>query len=153
MIRNRNRKRGRHDDEDFGDDVAGAGASRPNLDAPNDSDEEQGGGWASDDEEPVTGTGSIKVGDDNVEVKTRDGRITSVEGGSASTLKIRLDPPSSQRANVTPGCLMRCFAGEEDEEAEDEDSDAAPDDDAIPIVPFNLKTVRLTRELCLAPCR
>ena len=74
MIRNRNQKRGRHDDQDMGGDID-IGANPANIEDANDSDEEQGGGWASDDDEPTKGTGNARVGDDNVEVKTKDGKI------------------------------------------------------------------------------
>ena len=99
MIRNRNQKRGRHDDQDMGGDID-VGANPANIEDANDSDEEQGGGWASDDDEPTKGTGNARVGDDNVEVKTKDGKITSVEGESQHACsKSQTLSPGAQGAN------------------------------------------------------
>jgi len=81
MIKNRNRKRGRHDVDDLGDDDEDMDQGRahmPDLKG-DDSDEEAGGGWASDDENNGGATGDGRIGDDG-SARLKDGKITSIEG-------------------------------------------------------------------------
>ena len=129
MIANRNRKRGRNDAEDLGDDDDDGDINKALKEEESD-DEMVNGGWDSgndddDDAGADGGEGVGKIGDD-AEVRLKNGRITSVEGLS----------------EFHHSCAdLVILPGEEDGFDEDDEENENDDNGGIPIVPFNLKAV------------